>query len=62
MPSALSVTVAPGLVVSKVIFFAEVLCLPSVMRKIPGISVLLRQECLAAPLPWTPSLAAPQGR
>lgn len=62
MPSALSVAVASGLVVSVVIFFPEFLCLPSAMRKIPGISVLLRQECLAALLPWTPSFTAPQGR
>lgn len=60
MPSALSVAVASGCVRS--IFFAEFLCSQTAMRKIPGITVLFRQECLAALLPWTPSLAAPQGR
>lgn len=47
-----------GLVICS-IFSAEFLYLPV---KIPGITVLLEQGCLAALLPWTPSLAAPQGR
>lgn len=32
------------------------------IRKIPRITPLLGREWLAALLPWTPSLAAPQGR
>lgn len=38
------------------------LCYLPAITQIPGIAVLLVQECLAALLPWTPSVAAPQGR
>lgn len=50
-----------GSVASVVFSFAEFLYVPAI-GKIPGNTVLLEQERLAAPLPWTPSLAAPQGR
>lgn len=56
MSSSLKPAATAGSVVA-VVF----LNLPAI-RQIPGMSVLLEQESLAALLPWTPSEAARQGR